>query len=54
MTDEHSVPDRPDSDLASGRRARRALPQLRLERGSLVLLASLTLVVFIVLLLWLL
>jgi hypothetical protein len=35
MTDEHSAENRPDSDLATGKRARRALPQLRLEWGQL-------------------
>jgi hypothetical protein len=52
MTDEHSVEDRPGSDLARGKRARRALPQLRAELGFLLLLASVALIVFILLLVW--
>jgi hypothetical protein len=52
VTDEHSVEDRPDSDLAKGKRARRALAELRWERGVLLLLASVAIVAFGVVWFW--
>jgi hypothetical protein len=52
MTDEHSVENRPDSDLATGRRAKRALPQLRAERRPLFLLAAAAIAIVVGLLLW--
>jgi hypothetical protein len=52
MTDEHSVPDRPDSDLAKGKRARRALPQLRLERQPLLFLLCAAIVLLVILFVW--
>jgi len=52
MTDEHSVESRPDSYLAEGRRARRALPQLRRERRVVLVLAATVCVAFVILLLW--
>ncbi|HUL10175.1 MAG TPA: hypothetical protein VLV76_27845 [Candidatus Acidoferrum sp.] len=52
MTDEHSVENRPDSDLASGKRARRALPQLWAERRTILLLAAAAVAAVVVLLLW--
>jgi hypothetical protein len=52
MTDERSAENRPDSDLAAGKRARRALPQLRLEWGQLLLLLSTAITVVLILLVW--
>jgi hypothetical protein len=52
VTDEHSVEDRPDSDLAKGKRARRALAELRWERAVLLLLASVAIVAFGVVWFW--
>ena len=52
MTDEHSVENRPDSDLAAGWRARRALPQLWAERRPLVVLVGVVIAAVIGLLIW--
>jgi hypothetical protein len=53
VTDEHSVEDRPDSDPAKGRRARRALPQLRRERQPLLFLLCAAIALLVILLVWL-
>lgn len=52
MTDEHSVENRPDSDLATGKQAKRALPQLQAERWPLLLVAAAAVVGLLLLLLW--
>jgi len=52
MTDEHSVENRPDSDLASGKRAKRALPQLWAERRTLFFLVAAAIAAFVLLVLW--
>lgn len=52
MTDEHTVEGRPDSDLAEGRKAARALPQLRRERLPLIAIATAVIVGIVLVLLW--
>jgi hypothetical protein len=52
VTDEHSVENRPDSDLAIGKRARRALPQLWAERRPLLIVAGIAALLLLGLILW--